>query len=84
MAEVLGSQPFEDDMTSALTDREGPKGRLLDCVVRWERGDFEGAAEIAPPAVVGARHLEALDWAERALDELLGDGGSAAAERAAA
>jgi EAL and modified HD-GYP domain-containing signal transduction protein len=85
MAEVLSSIPFEDDMLAALTDHEGPKGELLECVLRWERGDFDAASDLVPADLVAAKHLEALDWAKHAVEELLGpDDDAARAGRAQA
>jgi c-di-GMP phosphodiesterase len=78
MAEVLRSIPFEEDMLAALSDHAGSKGELLKCVLRWERGDFDGAGEIADPEVVAATHLEALEWAKLTMSELLGSGDDAA------
>jgi EAL and modified HD-GYP domain-containing signal transduction protein len=73
MTELLRSIPFQDDMVQALTARAGRKGALLDCVIAWERGDFQASAEMIDPSVTATMHLEALTWAKRAVGELLDD-----------
>jgi EAL and modified HD-GYP domain-containing signal transduction protein len=72
MEEVLESIPFPDDMRDALVSGEGPKGRLLTCVLDWERGEYDSACGIEP-AAVGDAHYDALAWADKAAEQLFDD-----------
>jgi EAL and modified HD-GYP domain-containing signal transduction protein len=48
MAEVLETLPFSDEIRTALLNREGRKGELLDAVLAYERGD--ATPEVTPDA----------------------------------
>jgi EAL and modified HD-GYP domain-containing signal transduction protein len=67
MEDVLASVPFPDEMRTALIERAGTKGELLDAALSLERGEFEDEDER-----LGAAYLEALQWATSAADELFG------------
>jgi EAL and modified HD-GYP domain-containing signal transduction protein len=69
--EVLAKMPFPQDMRRALSTHEGPKGRLLECVIALETGDFERAQAIVPTA--GELYLAALTWANAAADPLFAE-----------
>ena len=71
METVLASIPFPEDMRQALIVRQGPKGRLLDCVSAIEAGEFDRAQAIIPGS--GDLYLEALKWATEAADSLFND-----------
>ena len=68
MESVLASIPFPEDMRQALIDRQGPKGRLLDCVSAIEAGEFDRAQALIRGS--GDLYLEALKWATEAADSL--------------
>ncbi len=72
MEEVLGSIPFADDMRQALVAGEGRKGKLLNSVLDWERGEFDATRGI-DAAAVGDAHYEALAWADKAAEQLFED-----------
>jgi EAL and modified HD-GYP domain-containing signal transduction protein len=73
IAEVLEHIPFPLDMRNALITREGPKGRLLDCVTALEMGDFDHAEAIISDA--GDLYASALAWANRAAGEVFVEDG---------
>jgi c-di-GMP phosphodiesterase len=63
--EVVNSIPFPEEMRDALIARKGPKGKLLETAIRYERGDF------APPLDhFGEAYIEAMGWATTAAGEL--------------
>lgn len=64
MKEVIALLPLEDDLVSALVEREGPYGRLLQTVVSYERGEWEQIQD-GMFAVKDLRrsYLEAVAWA---------------------
>ncbi len=66
--EVVGMIPFPSDMRDALTDREGEKGALLNCVTALEAGDFDRAQRLVRGA--GELYVEALMWADDAASAL--------------
>jgi EAL and modified HD-GYP domain-containing signal transduction protein len=65
MADVLAELPFSPEVQAALLHREGPKGRLLEAVLAYERGEFPELPEIAGGAVAGA-YRDAIVWADDA------------------
>jgi len=61
MEEVLEELPFSDEIRTALIDRAGPKGELLNTVVAYERGEFptdDGSLQDA--------YGDAVEWADGA------------------
>jgi c-di-GMP phosphodiesterase len=44
LPEVLDALPFDDAMTAALLQHEGPEGEILRAVVDYEHGRFDEAA----------------------------------------
>ncbi len=74
MASVVRSLPFPQAMRDALVGRTGP-GRLLDCVVAMEEGEFRRARQLVPSAP--EHYLEALAWTNETARYLL-DGDAAA------
>jgi len=77
MENVLASIPFPTDMSQALIAHQGDKGRLLDCVVALESGDFELAHSIHHGS--GELYLESLTWADAAANTLFDQPRAAAA-----
>jgi EAL and modified HD-GYP domain-containing signal transduction protein len=75
--EVLKSIPFPPEMRNALVCRQGEMGRLLDCVVALEAGDFDRAETLLPGA--DQHYLEALSWTTEAAKQLFDDAGLVAA-----
>jgi EAL and modified HD-GYP domain-containing signal transduction protein len=71
MTEVLESLPLSEDIQSALLDHVGPLGEVLECVVAYERGQWDRVAGSGLPAGrIRDAYLGALDWARRASEEL--------------
>ena len=77
MNDLLTKLPFPQDMRDALTEHQGDKGRLLDCVTAIEAGDLDRAQAIIPTAA--EVYLAALIWANQAIDPLLAPTRTAAA-----
>jgi EAL and modified HD-GYP domain-containing signal transduction protein len=71
MQDVVASLPLAEDVREALSFRRGIRGRLLDCVVALEVGRPDEAQAIVPRA--GELYLEALMWANTAVESLLSD-----------
>jgi len=71
MAALLADLPFDERTTRALSDHDGPEGRILAGVLAYERGDFEGCAARGISLIDIARAFaEALDWTNGALAQL--------------
>jgi EAL and modified HD-GYP domain-containing signal transduction protein len=77
MDEVLSTLPFPDDVRHAIVARRGDKGRLLDCVLALEAGEFERAESIRGDA--DDLYVESMEWANVASDGLFSDRALAAA-----
>lgn len=73
MDQVLLQLPLADHLEAALTRREGPYGRLLDAVIRYETGEWSEMGEGMYSADnLSQSYLEAVRWADeqyRALTE---------------
>jgi EAL and modified HD-GYP domain-containing signal transduction protein len=63
MDQVLETLPFSDEITSALLRLEGPLGRTLGTVLRYEQGHFPEAGD---PKELAEAYLAALKWADDA------------------
>jgi EAL and modified HD-GYP domain-containing signal transduction protein len=60
---ILASLPLSDEVTAALLRHEGDGGRLLECVLSYEHGEWDRLAQTKLPAeVVIEAYLEALHW----------------------
>ena len=70
MASVVSALPFGPEMRDALVNRTGP-GRLLDCVVAIEEGEFRRARALVPSAP--EHYLDALAWTNETAKHLLDD-----------
>ena len=64
LPELLESLPFDDRLTAALLEHEGPEGDVLTAVMAYERGFFDAAAspERDLPALAHD-YYDALEWA---------------------
>jgi c-di-GMP phosphodiesterase len=63
---VLADLPLADDVTAALLQRAGGKGRALSMAEACERADWEDAAlPTLDATALAALHTEALAWADR-------------------
>jgi EAL and modified HD-GYP domain-containing signal transduction protein len=76
MESILESIPFPNDMTQALISHHGDKGRLLECVIALETGDFERARSILYCS--GQLYLDAIAWADAVSDSLFSEAPAAA------
>ena len=77
MESVLDSIPFPKDMSQALIAHHGDKGRLLECVIALETGDFERARSVLYSS--GQLYLEAIAWADSVAESLFQEVRAAAA-----
>ena len=64
---ILANLPLSEDMEAALLRHEGPSGRVLECAMRYEEGDWDRilALDIPRQAAIDA-YLEAVHWADEA------------------
>ena len=71
MEDILESLPLTEELRHALLQRRGPMGEALDCVVAYERGDFDAVefASLAPEDIRDS-YLEAVEWASVAQGEI--------------
>jgi c-di-GMP phosphodiesterase len=71
MQALLDELPFDNRITHALLDHDGPEGRLLAAVLAYERGDFNDVPRfgVGLPALAAA-YREAIGWAEGATVQL--------------
>jgi EAL and modified HD-GYP domain-containing signal transduction protein len=68
MTEIVAELPLDDDTRHALCGRPGVKRSLLECVIAYERGEWqpcEAHAKAAgiDPAALPSASAEALRWA---------------------
>lgn len=60
---ILASLPLSDEVVAALLRHEGEGGRLLECVLSYEHGEWDRIAQTKLPAqLVIDSYLEALHW----------------------
>jgi EAL and modified HD-GYP domain-containing signal transduction protein len=65
---VLGELPVKAEVRAALLGEQNNRRALLDCVIAYERGDWERSEELASRArlngaVLPGAYSEALTWA---------------------
>ena len=72
MVELLDQMPLSMPIKMALLEREGPLGRLIEDVVRYERGDWaELSDKEIRPADYRMAYLTAVRWADESAKLLL-------------
>jgi c-di-GMP-related signal transduction protein len=72
MEEVIGELPFREDIAAALLDGSGEIGKVLGEVIAYERGDFDGAADlISRRGDIDRVYRDATKWADDGLGELV-------------
>jgi c-di-GMP-related signal transduction protein len=74
MSEVLLDLPIDAETQAALRGQDNWKRRVLDCVVAYERGDWDKALDLASRTAIErtllpVAHTEALRWS-RQLQEI--------------
>ena len=71
MEDIMEQLPLAAELTAALLDREGSMGMALDCVVAYERGEWEAVVfrALEPHDIRGA-YLEAVEWSQSAGREI--------------
>ncbi|MCP1673156.1 EAL and modified HD-GYP domain-containing signal transduction protein [Natronocella acetinitrilica] len=64
LEEVLMALPLSDEVIAALLRHEGRPGRVLECVLHYELGDWDWIESAGyNPAVVIQSYLDSIDWA---------------------
>jgi EAL and modified HD-GYP domain-containing signal transduction protein len=67
MEDILAELPLSPEVQAALLRHEGPKGRLLQAVLAYERGEFPELPGIARSgASVAGAYRDAVAWADEA------------------
>jgi c-di-GMP-related signal transduction protein len=64
---VLEELPLADHVASALLERSGPAGAILDAVISYEVGSFEAASVQAHRVTVADAYLDGLRWARESV-----------------
>jgi c-di-GMP phosphodiesterase len=63
MAEITSKLPLDEDLQLALSEQDGPYGRLLQTVVHCERGEWDQIQSgLFTTDQLMSSYLEALDW----------------------
>lgn len=64
MEDVVSQLPLYDEVVTALSQHEGPYGRLLKTVISYERGDWAGVDDsLFNSDRLLESYLEAVNWA---------------------
>lgn len=72
MESLVDALPFKAAVGQALVHRTGPLGRLLECVLAYERADFDAVEGFGiPMGVVDAAYRRAIPWADIASGNLI-------------
>ena len=72
MDSVVDALPFTATVARALVDRAGPLGEMLECVLAYERADFEAVAAFGIPVdVADTAYRRAIPWADIASGNLI-------------
>ena len=71
LSEVLDSLPLSPEVRSALLDRVGLLGEVLECVIAFEQGEWKAVqcAQIDPSVIQNA-YLEAIQWSTQILSSM--------------
>ena len=73
MPTLLEELPFDERTTRALSEHQGPEGRLLAGVLAYEAGDFDRCVQSGVRLIdIAYAYREALDWTDGALVQLTG------------
>lgn len=74
MDEIIGMLPLEEDLSLALSEREGPYGRLLATVIACERGDWKNIHnELFSNEQLSRGYIAAVEWAHNQFRALRSD-----------
>ena len=66
MEEALGDIPVSSEIKSALIRSEGSLGDALQCVLAYERGEWDQVRyKDLPPMTIRSHYLDSLGWARR-------------------
>ncbi len=69
LSEVVAELPLSREVHEALLQRQGPAGRVLDCVLHYEAGDWDWLDMNEFPAeIVFQAYVDAIDWTRTILD----------------
>lgn len=63
MADLLAELPFTEEINNALLNQQGKLGRVLNCVIAYERGDWSKTTEMdIKPERLQNIYLQSIDW----------------------
>ena len=75
--ELLKTLPLSDDISAALLQHQGPLGPTLQCVLAYDRGDWDEVhCPVLSTSEVTQTYLDAIAWAGQVAQALLVDDGS--------
>ncbi len=66
---IITELPLADEISTALLEKAGPAGRILDAVVAYELANFAAESVQAHKAGVAVAYMDALRWAQETLSE---------------
>ncbi|MGE3313795.1 MAG: EAL and HDOD domain-containing protein [Planctomycetaceae bacterium] len=68
---MLARLPLSPEVTSAILHREGPAGRILNCVTAYERGDWRSVNKLQLPSdIVRNAYVESISWTQMVIDQM--------------
>jgi len=71
MNRIMGELPLANDIVRALLDREGDLGELLDFVIRYDEGNWDGLeADFVNSDELRQHYLDAVEWSSNLINEL--------------
>ena len=63
LPQLLAGLPFDERVTRALVDHEGPEGRILRAVLAYERGRFTAVSAEYDLSAFAGSYYDAVSWA---------------------
>jgi EAL and modified HD-GYP domain-containing signal transduction protein len=68
---LLGRLPLSPEITSAILEGSGPAGRILQCVIAYERGDWRRVNGLQLPSdIVRKSYIDAIVWTQSVIDQM--------------
>jgi EAL and modified HD-GYP domain-containing signal transduction protein len=72
MEEVLEDLPLTEEVNQAILHKQGPLGRVLQCAIAYEQGDWEQLPDLGlDNATIRNAYLEAIQWTREVGKEIL-------------
>ena len=74
LAQLIKPLPLSENVKSALLDREGHLGEILDCAIASEKANFEFINGLGfKPSDLFAANIDAIEWADGVMGVLSND-----------